>query len=95
MDISDIQKKATPILKNFGIQYAAIFGSVSRGDDNAKSDIDLLVRLGKPMGLFSYMKFIRTLEESLGRDVDVVTEKSLNKFIKPYVTQDLKTIYEK
>lgn len=94
MKVSEIQEKVSPILRAHGVKRASIFGSVSRGEDRPESDIDILVRLGRPMGLFAYMGLIRKMEESLGRKVDLVTENSLNQFIKPYVLPELKTIYE-
>lgn len=94
MTIPEIQEKISPVLHAHGIRRASVFGSVSRGDDRPESDIDILVRLGKPMGLFAYMGLIRELEARLGRRVDLVTEKSLNKFIKPHVLPEMKTIYE-
>ena len=94
MTIQDIKQKTTPLFEEYGITYAALFGSYARGQDNKTSDIDLLIRLGKPMGMFTYMKFINGLESSLGKKVDIVTEKSLNKFVKPYITPDLTTLYE-
>ncbi|MEK7501601.1 MAG: nucleotidyltransferase family protein [Patescibacteria group bacterium] len=94
MSIADIKNKLQPIFKFYGIAYAAVFGSVSRGEDRPDSDVDILVRLGKPMGLFSYMKLIHAIEDLLGRKVDMVTEQSLNKFVRPYVIPELKTIYE-
>ena len=94
MTIPEVQEKISPTLRAHGVQRAAVFGSVSRGDDKPESDIDILVRLGRPMGLFAYMSLVRQLENLLGRKVDLVTEKSLNKFIKPYVLPEMKTIYE-
>ena len=46
------------------------------------------------MGLFAYTRLIREMEESLHHKVDLVTADSLNKFVKPYVLPELKTIYE-
>jgi predicted nucleotidyltransferase len=40
------------------------------------------------------MKLVESLETSLRRKVDVVTEQSLSKFIQPHVARDLATIYE-
>ncbi|MEK7535789.1 MAG: nucleotidyltransferase family protein [Patescibacteria group bacterium] len=94
MKVAEISKKITPILREHGVLKAAVFGSVSRGEDKPQSDIDILVRLGKPMGMFAYIGLIRDMEKILGRKVDLVTENSLNKFIKPYIVNDLKTIYE-
>ncbi len=95
MSIETIKNKISHIFTEYGITYAGIFGSVSRGDDKPESDVDIMIRMGKPLTMFSYMAMIRNIEESLGRKVDVVTEKSLNKFVRPYVLPELKTIYEK
>ncbi len=95
MSIEEIKNKLSLIFRENGIEYAAVFGSVARGEDRPDSDVDILVRLGKPMGMFSYMKMIETIEQALKRSIDLVTEKSLNKFVRPYIIPDLKTIYEK
>lgn len=94
MSIQEIQHKISPILRKYGVRHAAVFGSVSRGTNRPESDIDLLVKLGKPMGMFMYMRLLRELETTLGSKVDLVTENSLNKFVRPYVTPELKTVYE-
>lgn len=95
MNISEIKNKISPILKGYGVKNASVFGSVSRGDDKPKSDIDIMISLGKPMGMFTYMKLIKELEDELGRKVDLVTENSINKFVRPFIQSDLKTIYER
>lgn len=95
MTIDEVKQKSVPILERHGVSYAAVFGSVSRGEDNSQSDVDILVRFDRPTGLFEYMRLINDLEEKLSKKVDVVTEQSLNKHIRPYVMPDLKTIYEK
>lgn len=95
MNIDEIKEKITPILKLYGVQHASVFGSVSRGEDRPDSDVDLLVQLGRPTGMIKYMRLIEGLEKTLNKKVDVVTEQSLDKFIKPHVIPDLKTIYER
>lgn len=94
MTIADIQQKSRHIFKDYGITYAGIFGSFARGDSTDKSDVDLIIRLGRPMGMFAYMRFVNGLESTLKRKVDVVTEKSINKRVKPYIMPEIKTIYE-
>lgn len=94
MSIADIQKKLTPVFRAHNIKRAALFGSAARGDSRPGSDVDIVVTLGKPMGLISYSRFVEKIEQSLGRKADVVTEKGLNKFIRPYVEREMKTIYE-
>ena len=95
MSISEIKEKITPILAAYGIKKASIFGSFSRGEERPDSDVDLLVELGHgPMGLIEFIGLKNELAEILERDVDLVTNKSLNRHIRPYVLPELKTIYE-
>lgn len=95
MTIEEVRQKITPLFEEYGVLYAGVFGSVARGEDTPESDVDILVRLGTPMGMFRYMRFVNGLEQSLRKKVDLVTEKSLNKFVRPYVLPEVKTIYEK
>ena len=95
MTVDEVKQKTTPVLKKHGVEYAAVFGSFSRGENRPKSDIDILVRLGRPTGMIGYMKLIEGLEKALHKKVDLVTEQSLNKRVRPYVKPDLKPIYGK
>jgi uncharacterized protein len=95
MTIEEVKQKTQPILEQHGVTYAAIFGSLARGEDRPQSDVDILVRLGRPTGIIGYMKLIQNLEESLQKKVDLVTEQGLNEHVRPYVLPDLKIIYEK
>lgn len=94
MLVPEIKQRIGPVLREHGVLRASVFGSVARGHDRPDSDIDLMVKLGKPMGLFAYMKMLSKLEDCLGRKVDLVTESSLNKHVKPFVLPELKTVYE-
>ena len=95
MSIAEIQEKISPILRAYGVKKASIFGSVSRGDDRPDSDVDLLVEFGPAsMDIYEYMQFREKLEKKLGKDVDVVSEGYINKFLEPYIRPELKIIYE-
>jgi hypothetical protein len=95
MTVDEVKQKTGPILERHGVAYAGVFGSVARGEDSPRSDVDILVRLGRPIGMVEYMDLIHSLEEILQKKVDLVTEQSLNKHVRPYVAPDLRTIYEK
>jgi len=84
-----------PILESNDVEFAGVFGSFSRGEERKDSDIDLLVRFRKPIGLFKLVGLERALSEKLGRAVDLVTEGFISPFIKDEVMKDLKIIYEK
>lgn len=94
IELEQIKQKVTPILREYDVEYAGIFGSTARGEATAKSDVDMLVRLRQGTGMFAYMRLINNLENVLQKRVDLVTEQGLNKFVKPYAMRDLKTIYE-
>src|SRR3989338_4859706 len=87
MNIQDIRRKASPVLRSFGVARASVFGSAARGEAGPKSDIDLLVRFGKPIGMVDYMRFIGRMEEVLGSPVDIVTEKA-RRNLKPKINSD-------
>lgn len=95
MTIEEVKQKTQPVLEKHGVTYAAIFGSLARGEDHPQSDIDILVRLGRPTGIIGYMQLVQNLEEILQKKVDLVTEQGLNEHVRPYVLPDLKIIYEK
>lgn len=94
MNILEIQPKIAPILRRYGIKKASVFGSTSRGEERADSDVDILIELGRPMGMIAYSRLTRELEEVLGSKVDLVTEKSLNKSIAGTVHEEAQPIYE-
>ena len=94
MTIEEIKLRTNPIFRRYGVSYAAVFGSIARGEDLPESDVDILVRFGRPTGMVGYMRLIENLETSLERKVDLVTEQSLNRHVQPYVACDLATIYE-
>jgi predicted nucleotidyltransferase len=60
-------------LEKAGIRHAEIFGSVARGDDGPDSDVDILVDLDPKLvdDLFAYSKVQRTLQNLVGRPVDI------------------------
>ena len=95
MQINEVTEKITPILREYGIKKASVFGSVSRGDARSDSDVDLLVELGTgSMGLIKFIGLKHKLEDSSGKDVDLVTEGNINRHLEPYIRPELKTIYE-
>jgi predicted nucleotidyltransferase len=95
MTVEEVKQKTSPIFEQHGVAFAAVFGSLARGEDRPQSDVDILVRLGRPTGMVGYMRLVESLESALEKRVDLVTDQSLNKRVRPYVLPDLTTIYEK
>ena len=82
--------KTQPVLK------AWLFGSFARGEENPNSDVDILIVLDytQPVGL-EFFGMYEDLKELLGRNVDLVTERSLAPFARASVEHDRRLIYER
>lgn len=71
-----------------GASNVRVFGSVARGEDDAASDIDILVDLEPGRSLFDLGGLLTDLNTLLGRDIDVVTEKGLRSALRERVLQE-------
>lgn len=79
-----------PVLK------AYLFGSYTRSTQNQDSDIDILIELDPeiPVGM-EYIQMYLDLKRLTGREVDLVTVKSLSPYIKEDVEKEKELIYER
>jgi uncharacterized protein len=86
-----LQGKREEILqtaKKHGAYNVRVFGSVARGEDDEKSDIDLLINMERGRSLLDLCGLLIDLEDLLGCDVDVVTENGLRERIKERVLRE-------
>lgn len=70
--IQTLQSAKPHLLANYPIKRLAIFGSISRGDDTADSDVDVLVEFSQPVGM-EFIRLAYELETILQRKVDLVS----------------------
>ena len=63
-------------LRTFGVRRLALFGSASRGEDGAGSDLDFLVEFDRKT-FRNYMGLLRLLEGTFDRRVDLVIREAL------------------
>ena len=89
--------KISNFLKNQPIDKAWIFGSFSRDEETADSDIDLMVKFTDldKITLFIYMQLKYELETITGRKIDLVEEGQLKEFAIENFNKDNKLIYER
>ena len=86
-----LQVKRKDILRiaaEHGAYNVRIFGSVARGEADEKSDIDLLVDMEKGRSLFDLGGLLTDLQNLLGHDVDIVTERGLRDRIRDRVLRE-------
>ena len=60
-----------------GAKNVRVFGSVARGDNDERSDVDFLVEMEPGRTLFDLSGLLLDLEAVLHTPVDVVTERGL------------------
>jgi hypothetical protein len=75
-------------LRQLGAESLAVFGSTARGEANEESDVDLLVELNRPMGLFGLLDIQYRLEDLLGRPVDLVMADGLKPRVREAVLRE-------
>ena len=80
------------IAQRYGASNIRIFGSVIHGEDNAESDIDILVNFEPGRSLLDRVALMQDLEELLGRKVDVVSEKALHWYIRDRVLKEARPL---
>lgn len=85
-----LSQKGVPILKQYGIGKAVLFGSLQRGKCHDRSDIDLLVL---PLASQQYWDFCNDLEQALDFRVDVYTQTDDPVFVRKMLNRG-ETIYE-
>jgi len=91
----ELKRQIEPILKASGVTFAAIFGSVARGEETSASDIDILIHPPKDrkFSLYDLIGLETELKEKLKQDVDLVTEQGISKHMKAFVMRDLQPLY--
>lgn len=74
--------------ESYGVGKIGLFGSYSRDEQNAGSDVDLLVQFDRPIGFFRFIAVEDYLKDKLRERVELVTEDALKPVIKPRIMQE-------
>ncbi len=93
MNTEEIKRKITPVLKQYGVARAAVFGSYARGENKPESDVDLLIELSEPLGLFRFARLNYVLEDALQKKVDLVKNTAIKPAFKQSILKDAVYIY--
>lgn len=92
VDVSQIRNTINQhqdsLRKVYKVKNISVFGSVARGENKETSDIDLLVELREPIGIFRFIELEEFLSRILGKKVDLVTKKALKPAIRQQILQE-------
>ena len=97
MSTEMIKQKIAEYFKTQPVLKVWLFGSYSRGEQRADSDIDILIVPDKSQhfSLFTLSGMYEDLKELLGCEVDLITEGGLMPFARESAKRDKILIYER
>jgi predicted nucleotidyltransferase len=81
-------------LNRLGVQELTLFGSVARNDAGPRSDVDILVEIERPMGLFGLLRIRHFLEQILGGiEVDLIMKGAVLEDLKDDIMADAVRVF--
>ncbi len=92
--IEEIKQIVAPIAQAYGVQRVFLFGSYARGEATSTSDLDFRVDKGSLKGLFALGGLYSDLEESLDKELDLLTTGSLEPTFLNQIANEEILIYE-
>lgn len=69
------------------------FDSFARNENKDNSDIDLIISLSHPVGLFALGNYMADLEEITNRKIDIATQNSITPEFLALIQNDLKEVF--
>ena len=83
------------LFRQYGVSYAALFGSRAFGDNKSDSDYDILVEFApdSKTTFLGMMKLQGELEDVLGKPVDLVTREDLSQYFRDEVLKHALPFY--
>ena len=90
LTIKEIKDKIKPIIHKYNIKDVYLFGSYARGEANRNSDIDIYCDRGDINTLWKKNSFKDELEETLNKEVDIVTIGSeMDEYFRKQLEEDM------
>ena len=90
LSIKQIKERIKPIIKKHQIKDVYLFGSYSRGEANADSDVDIYCDKGDLRTLYDEVDLIEELEDALSKKVDLVTIGSnMHEYFRKQLEEDM------
>ncbi len=88
LNLKELNEKILPILREYNVKKAGLFGSYVRGELKEGSDIDILVEIGEDISLLDFVGLKLEIEEALGRNVDLVEYCTIKPMLRERILQE-------
>lgn len=83
-----ISEKKDLLRTKYNLDDIGIFGSYARGEENSKSDLDLLVNFSAPIGLLQLINMENYLSELLGVKADIVIKSDIREELREQILNE-------
>ena len=93
--IEEIQKRAVPIVRKYGVNSLSLFGLYAKGKATEDSDLDFVMDKWDLRGLIQYISLVDDLEDEFHCHVDLVSKGSSNKKFLNAISNEEVLIYER
>jgi len=85
-----LQEHKENFKERYGVLKIGLFGSYARGEQNEKSDIDIVVKLDNEHKRLQYFFGLkRELEDAFATPVDLGMEDSIKPLVKRYIQKEI------
>lgn len=90
--LSQLRVLLPKLKQDYHVHTLEVFGSFVRGEENAGSDLDLLVTFDEVPTLFRFVALENYLSDELGVKVDLVMKNSLKPVIGKFILEEARPI---
>ena len=84
---STLQAHKALLIDEYNLSQIGIFGSYVHNHQTPSSDVDILIDVKKPMGLFKFVNLKNHLTDLLGVKVDLVMKSALKPALSKQILQ--------
>ena len=86
--LKTLARDKAELQRQFKVSKMALFGSYARGDQQADSDVDILVEVDPSIGL-DFVTLAERIEQLLGVPVDLVSSRAVTPKAMKYIEPEL------
>jgi predicted nucleotidyltransferase len=86
--VASLVERILPVLRQYRVRRAGVFGSYARAEATADSDLDLLVELPPGSSLLDLVGLQLDLSDTLGVRVDANTYRAIHPLLRDRILED-------
>ena len=87
-------EKLIAVCRRHDVVFLGVFGSYARGEADAQSDVDLLVRFSARKSLLDLVRIEREIGTAMGYRVDLLTEAALSPSLRERIRKETVVLYD-